>query len=228
LRSVGHAGSRGGHDGVTDESARPELAALRLGDSPGRWHELGFTVAGSSVWLGGIELELAGGAHGISGWRLRGLGPAATIDGLETAVEPPPAGAPPPAAPHANGAIGLDHVVITTPDFDRTAASLARAGMPLRRVRDAPGGFRQGFRRLGPAILELVEARDGSAPPDAPPGPARFWGLVVVVTDLDALAERLGDQLGPPKDAVQPGRRIATLRQSAGLGEAVAFMTPEG
>jgi hypothetical protein len=209
---------------VTSDSARPELAALRLGDSPGRWHELGFTVAGLSVWLGGIELELAAGRDGISSWRLRGIGPAASIDGLQTEVESPPTAAPPAAAPHANGAIGLDHVVVTTPDFDRTAALLAQAGMPLRRVREAPGGFRQGFRRLGPAILELVEARDGSAPT----GPARFWGLVVIVADLDALGDRLGDHLGRAKDAVQPGRRIATLRQSAGLGEAVAFMTPEG
>jgi sensor domain CHASE-containing protein len=77
------------------------------------------------------------------------------------------------------------------------------------------------FRRLGPAILELVEAID------APAGPARFWGLVVVVTDLEALAARLGDRLGSIRDAVQPGRRIATVRESAGLGQAVAFMSPE-
>ena len=48
----------------------------------------------------------------------------------------------------------------------------------------------------------------------------------MVVSDLDALAERLGDDLGTPRDAVQSGRRIATLRESAGLGVPVAFMTP--
>jgi hypothetical protein len=90
----------------------------------------------------------------------------------------------------------------------------------LRRIRDA-GGFRQGFRRLGPAILELVETVD------APAGPARFWGLTLIASDLDALAERLGDRLRPIKDAVQPGRRIATLDRSAGLRTNVAFMTPE-
>jgi len=92
--------------------------------------------------------------------------------------------------------------------------------MPLKRIRDG-GGFRQGFRRVGPAILELVETKG------SPSGPARFWGLVVVVENLDALAERLGEQLGSIRDAVQPGRRIATLRGSAGLGEAVAFLSPE-
>ena len=101
-----------------------------------------------------------------------------------------------------------------------------RLGEPGRGIvgwvlRGVAGGFRQGFRRLGPAILELVQARD------APPGPARFWGLVVVVTDLERLARDLGDRLGPVHAAVQPGRRIATLRPSAGLLQAVAFMDPE-
>ncbi len=100
--------------------------------------------------------------------------------------------------------------------------------MPLRRIRvvggdprEDPAAFRQGFRRLGPAILELVEAKR------APAGPARFWGLVVIVDDLEALAERLGSQVSPPKPAVQPGRRIASLRASAGLSPRVAFMDPE-
>jgi hypothetical protein len=93
--------------------------------------------------------------------------------------------------------------------------------MPLRRIRDA-GGFRQGFRRLGPAILELVEATDAD-----PAGPARFWGFVVIVADLQALKERLGERLSDPKPAVQPGRHIATLRKTAGLGQPVAFMDPE-
>jgi hypothetical protein len=92
--------------------------------------------------------------------------------------------------------------------------------MPLRRIIDA-AGFRQGFRRVGPAILELVEAREMAA------GDARFWGLTMIASDLDALAERLGDRLRAVKAAVQPGRRIATLDRSAGLTPHVAFMTPE-
>jgi hypothetical protein len=201
-------------------AARPELAALRVADPPERWQALGFTVAGSSLRVGGIELELNAPGEGIVGWRVRTAEPVGEVDGLPTelAGPPPPADA---AQPHRNGAIGIDHVVVITPEFDRTAAALAGAGMELRRVREAPGGFRQGFRRLGPAILELVEARG------ADPGPARFWGLVVIVEDLDALARRLGDHLGEAKEAVQPGRRIATLKASAGLGEAVAFMSME-
>ena len=73
---------------------------------------------------------------------------------------------------------------------------------------------------LGPVILEVV-ARAG----EAGEGPASLWGFTVVVEDLDALAARLGDRLGPVKDAVQPGRRIATVRREAGLGVPLAFMS---
>lgn len=204
---------------MSDRTARAELAALCLGDSAERWEPLGFSVVGGVVPLGGVQLELGGAGEGIVGWRLRGVEGLPEIDGLPTHTAPARKILTPPE--HPNGAIALDHVVVRTPNFERTAAALASAGMPLRRVREAPDGIRQGFRRLGPAILELVEARD------AREHAARFWGLVVIVRDLDALAERLGEQLGTLKDAVQPGRRIATLRASAGLGEAVAFMSPE-
>jgi hypothetical protein len=134
---------------------------------------------------------------------------------IDESVDKVEAGADP--GEHPNGAIALDHVVILTPDFDRTAAALADRRMPLRREAER-NGARQGFRRLGPAIMEIVQAPDGDT---------RFWGLVAIVSDLDALCERLGDDLGEPRPAVQPGRRIATLRRSAGLGPAIAFMDPE-
>jgi glyoxalase/bleomycin resistance protein/dioxygenase superfamily protein len=189
------------------------LADLWIADAPERWEALGFSVNDGVVALGGVTLRLGADGRGIVAWAIEGV-PAGEIDGLTTNLASPP---PEPKA-HANGAIGLDHVVITTPDFDRTRNALEQAGMPLSRVDGT-----MGFKRLGPAILELVQASD----PAHPEGPARFWGLVVVVGDLEALAQRLGDHLGDIKKAVQPGRRIATLRPSAGLSEAVAFMDPE-
>jgi hypothetical protein len=172
--------------------------------------------------VGDVSLELGAAGHGIVSWRLRGVDRRLdSIDGLPTEVENGRAACSVAAASHPNGAVGIDHVVVLTSDFDHTARELRAAGMPLRRVRQAAPGVRQGFRRVGPAILELVEA------PEAEPAATRFWGLVVIVADLDALAARLGDQLGAIKPAVQPGRQIATLRRSAGLGEAVAFMSPE-
>ncbi len=192
----------------------PELLGLRLGDAPERWRALGFTVEDGVCALGGVALELGGPGRGVTGWSVTGL--ESEVDGLPVA----PQGALRPDARHANGAVALDHVVVTTPDFERTARALEAAGMALRRTVTGPEGSRMGFRRLGPAILELVEVAG------ADPGPARFWGLVVIVEDLEALAGRLGDGLGEIHDAVQPGRQIATLRRSAGLGQAVAFMSP--
>jgi hypothetical protein len=189
------------------------LAALQIADPPDRWAALGFGVDNDRLHLGEVELQLGLPGEGIVAWA---LDPAvAEIDGLPVMVTPPLIA----ANEHPNGAIGLDHVVIATPDFDRTAHAFDRAGLPFRRIRDA-GSFRQGFRRLGLVILEVVEART------APPGPARFWGLVVIVSDLTALASRLTEHLGPVKPAVQPGRHIATLRDSAGLATKVAFMDP--
>jgi hypothetical protein len=193
---------------------RPSLVALDLVDSAHAWEALGFAVAGDAIVLDGVALRLGAALPALA---IAGIDPRTDIDGLELRAPHAPQI---PSVPHSNGVLGIDHFVIVSPDFDRTAAALRDAALPLRRIRDA-GGFRQGFRRLGPAILELVETVD------APAGPARFWGLTLIASDLDALAERLGDRLRPIKDAVQPGRRIATLDRSAGLRTNVAFMTPE-
>lgn len=200
---------------------RPELAGLTIADAPERWQALGFTVAEGRLELGGIDVRLGAAGHGITGWTLRHAAVDSDLDGLATAVT----GDQETATPgHLNGALGIDHVVVTTPDFDRTAAALDTAGMPLRRIRDA-GTYRQGFRRLGPAILELVESKPSAE--TTPGGPARFWGLVVVVADLPALRERLSPHLSEIRDAVQPGRHIAALSAAAGLSPRVAFMDPE-
>lgn len=197
---------------------RAELAALQIADPAEAWDAVGFTVSKDGVVvIGGVELWLEAAGRGITGWTLRRISLHHDVDGLPTGVTTDP---PPPETPHLNGAVAIDHVVVTTPDFDRTSAALSAAGIPLRRVRDA-GGFRQGFRRLGPAILEIVEA------PKMPIGPARFWGLVVVVADLAGLRARLAPHVGEIREAVQPGRHIATLEKGAGLSPRIAFMDPE-
>ena len=203
----------------------PELVELAIADPPQRWAELGFDVdEHGNMDIGGVRLRLSGeDGHrgqggGITAWSLVRVNAMGSIDGLPTPV--PRVLRPPPFKTHPNGATGIDHLVILSSSLDRTAAALARAGVELKRSQDSERG-RMGFRRLGPAILEVVQ-RDDLEGDDA-----RFWGLAVVVISLEELAERLGDRLGPIGPALQAGRRIATLRGDAGISVPLAFMSPE-
>jgi hypothetical protein len=181
------------------------------------WERAGFAIERSATQVGAVGIRFVDG-QGILGWRLSTTTPV-EIDGLPVS---PPADGTGPAGPHPNGATHIDHVVVLTPDLERTTSALAEFAIDRRRVREAEtddGLLRQGFFRLGEVILEAV------AHPRVEDGPARFWGITFAVEDLDASAELLGDHLGSTHDAVQPGRRIATVRPSAGLGLPVALIS---
>ena len=195
---------------------------LTVGGAVEPWRQLGLVVDHDGmVPLFGTGIRIIGDATpGLRGWALSGgeTGASGDIDGLPTEHVPAPA---PRFAEHPIGAIGLDHVVIVTDDLERTALAIAAAtGAPCKRIREV-GDLRQGFHRIGSLVVEVVE-RSG-----LPVGPATFWGLVLNVEDLDVAVDQLGpDLIGSAKDAVQPGRSIATVRNSAGLGMPVALMTP--
>jgi hypothetical protein len=199
---------------------KPQIEQLTLGGDPFRWLEAGFNVGADSMRVGSVRLEFAPG-EGILGWRLAGA--AREIDGLPVAG--PAAEDPATGGAHPNGATQIDHLVVFTSDLERTTVALGDTGVERRRVREVESGdgpLRQGFFRLGEVILEVVEhAR-------VEPGPARFWGITFAVADLDACAELLGERLGSIRDAVQPGRRIATMRRGAGLGLPVALISASG
>lgn len=205
--------------------ARAQIGELRLSDDPERWRALGFRVDDGLTRVGTVTIRFVSDDRpGLLEWTLRGV-EADDIDGLPTR---PSGDGPLGEAPvHANGALLLDHVVVNTPDLERTTRALEAAGIERRRVRDIGEGedaVRMGFFRLGEVILEVVESRESRSEPDAP---ARFWGLVVIVDNLDEFAQGAGEALGDVRDAVQPGRRIATVKPAAGLSLPVAFMTPE-
>jgi catechol 2,3-dioxygenase-like lactoylglutathione lyase family enzyme len=206
----------------------PTVGEIVLAADGSAWRRADFDVDGEVVRVGTVELRLAGT---VAGRRIVSLGlhPAIgsdELDGLPIArSDAPPAGDP--APPHPNGVVRIDHVVAFTPDLDRTVVAAQALGLDLRRVRDEPapaGSPRQAFFRLGELILEVAQAPAGSRL--APGDPARFYGLAFVVEDVDATVASLGDLVGEPRDAVQPGRRIATVRREAGLGLPVALMTP--
>jgi catechol 2,3-dioxygenase-like lactoylglutathione lyase family enzyme len=208
--------------------AAATIDELTLADEAAAWERLGFTVSDGCVRLGGVRLRMSGQGDGagILGWSLRGL-KSTELDGLPTRPSERPAADG--AAAHPNGALGLDHVVAMSPDLDRSVAALQAAGLDLRRVREEPtaaGAPRQAFFKLGEEILEVVQIpEEALARAGGRDGPAFFWGLALTVSDLDAVVGQLGEDAGSVRAAVQPGRRIATLRRSAGLGVPVALMS---
>ena len=201
---------------------------LTVADAPESWAALGFEVDGDTCTVGDVRIRLAGteAGKGLTGWSLRGV-EGGELDGLPTvrSDRPPPGEQP----EHANGIAAIDHVVAISSDLDRTVAALQAAGLDLRRIREEPtpaGAPRQAFFRLGAVILEAVQAPEDAIERTGGDRPAFFWGLAFVAPDLDSTVAGLGDRVGEVRPAVQPGRRIATLRRSAGLSVPVALMTP--
>jgi catechol 2,3-dioxygenase-like lactoylglutathione lyase family enzyme len=190
---------------------------IRVGDSPDAWRAAGFTVDGDICVIDAVRIRLRGSGTGITDWTLRGIpDDVADIDGVPTASSSAASGH---AAIHTNGVTRIDHVVLMTPDLRRTTAALNERGLHIRRERDA-GKFRQAFLKLGDVILEVV------GPQEPGPGASHLWGLTFCVDDIDETAAFLGDRIGRVKDAVQPGRRITTLRgEPIGISPAVAFMS---
>lgn len=173
----------------------PALTRLDLVAGVDAWRAVGFDVDGEALVVGTVVIRF------VAGERDGIVG--WELDGAPVA---------PRDDPHPNGAVEIDHVVLMTPDLDATNDDLAQQGFELRRTRDAGRGTTQAFYRFanGP-ILEVV----GPVPTIER---QHLWGVVFDTTDLDALP-------WPSKDAVQPGRRIATVSKEARLGTAVAFMS---
>ena len=199
----------------------PVLAEIRVAADPAAWAAAGFSVAGDSCRVGGVELRFVAGGGGIVDWALTEV-KTAGVDGLPTRLGAEDGSQ---VDTHPNGVVEIDHLVVLTPSLERTIECFEAIGVGLRRIREGETGmgpYRQAFFRLGRPILEVVEAADM-----AEGDPARFWGITFTTTALDAAAELLGDKLGRVKDAVQPGRRIATVRKEARLGLPVALISPK-
>ena len=201
------------------------LVGLDICDPPERWAALGFAVGSDGrVGCDGVTVTLgvAPPGRGIAGWTLAGVSVDGDLDGLSTRAVPggEPRWIPAARAMHPNGAVGIDHVVVTTPRFDAFAAELDQYGLPLRRIAEVRGRA-MGFRRLGAVILEVVHAPDADA--------TAFWGVTFAMAGRDALDSLAADNrlVGEPRPAVQPGRRITTVSREAGLSTRVAFIDPE-
>lgn len=214
----------------------PALRSLIIGDTAAAWLAGGFQVIhrhgrARSV-LGGVEIELVGpdDGRGILGWRFADTDVPASIDGITTLRAAEPAATDEllhekDEPTHTNLASHVDHVVMMTPDLERTIEAMQTAGFEPRRIRDVPGSEpprQQVFFWAGESIIELVGPVDPTGD-----GPATLWGLALTCADLDAAYEAMDGRLGPPKAAVQPGRRIATLRtRDLDISTPIALLSP--
>lgn len=183
-----------------------------VADAADAWERAGFTVDdGSLCQVGGVAVRLIGRDRGtgIVGWSLGGL-PNATVDDVDGVPTTVPSGAASAPVRHPNGVVAIDHVVLTSPNLSRTVEALGTIGVQPRRTRDAELGgrpIRQVFFRMGEVIVEVVGSPDATGE-----GPSTLWGITYTVADIDATESFFGDRTAPVKDAVQPGRRITTLR----------------
>lgn len=211
-----------------------QLRSIVVGEEAASWEAAGFNVVDDIVTVGSVTVECRGDGDDRSRWGLVGDGRLVTVDGIS--VERGGAAALA-GVEHPNRVVDLDHIVARSPDLDRTTAMLENLGIECRRIRDVPGGgsrasmaIQQRFFRMPTGepdsgtstIIELVGPRE---PTEG--GPATIWGLACVVDDIDAASAYLGDLCGEPQDAVQPGRRIATVRtRDVGIRLTLALMTP--
>jgi hypothetical protein len=198
---------------------------ILVADPPEAWTRAGFTVGGDgSCRVGDVQIRLNGHdrGSGIVGWSLRGLPLSLNdIDGIPTQSSGAPPGEP---ATHANGVTAIDHIVLLSPDLQRTVESLTAVGVQPRRERDAELGgrpIRQIFFRFGGVVIEVV-----GSPDSASAGPSTLWGITYVVADIGATATFFGASTSAVKPAVQPGRRITTLRhQEFGMSVRTAMIS---
>jgi len=192
----------------------PQLSGVAVPDPTSSWIEAGFSVDSGRVRIGDFVVALDQPTDRTA-W---GFEPplVAAIDGIpECDVTP----APP--ATHPNGAVGVDHVVVTSSDLGRTTAALEAVGIALRRSRSL-GDREQRFFWAGTTIIEMVGPSTAEGHTHA-----SIWGLALVSNDLEASKERLGPLLSDPRPAVQPGRSIAAIRtRELGISVTIALMTP--
>lgn len=207
------------------------IEALEIADPPEAWAAAGFSVDDDAVCrVGTVRLRLVGRERGtgIVGWSLRGVAlrgvepGTCEVDGIPTTVSGASQAQP---ASHPNGVTSLDHLVLLSPDLDRTKVALGDLGLEPRRERDGELGgaaIRQVFYRLGAVILEVV-----GSPGTSSGEPSSLWGITYVSEDIDASAAFFAEKASPVKEAVQPGRRITTVRhRDLGMSVRTALISP--
>ncbi len=139
---------------------------------------------------------------------------------------------PPPAslcAAEPAAVMGLDHVVIRTPDPERAAALYgARLGLDLRLDRSNPEwGARLMFFRCGDLIVEVAHDLGAGISSE----PDRLWGLSWRVSDAESARGRLraaGFDVSDVRRGRKPGTRVFTVRDKTCGVPTLVLESPDG
>ncbi len=112
----------------------------------------------------------------------------------------------------------IDHVVLLVPDIDAAVDTLGRIHLTPR-LRMEVSGRPAAFFRVGP-VLEVIQA---------PVRETSLYGIALATTrSLESLSltwKSRGLEVGTVKPAIQPGRRIMTVK---GLDAGLAIMSADG
>jgi len=205
-----------------------QLMEIKLSEDALPWERIGFDIlrenSTQSILIGKTKLcfETTDAVEGITSVHVEGI--KKNVDSLKfnpttlttSKIE---------ASFHPNRIERIDHLVVTTPDSDKTTKALVEAGITLSGIRtfgNYPNQTRQSFFWLGDVILELVGPHQV-----AKAGNPLFWGLALVSSDIKETVNYLGDLCTPLKDAIQPGRQITTVKtRDLAIGVPIAIMSP--
>ncbi|KAJ3009360.1 UNVERIFIED_CONTAM: hypothetical protein HDU68_002739 [Siphonaria sp. JEL0065] len=220
------------------------LVQLFIADSAAAWTSAGFHVSPNNiVTVGNITITLLGndnwnGKGGIVAWAFEArndpvhadtvllldslhtqiINPLTTASSCNNATTTPP-------VIHPNRVVGIDHIVITSPNLLKTVAVFATLGLRPKRI---VGDHQMIFFKSGDVVIELIHGIPQFSNVEAQVlKETRFWGITFTTSDFDETVRVLGPLVKTPKDAVQGrGRRIVTLiHQNAGISVNTAFVS---
>ena len=167
-------------------------------------------LAPSEISDGHSIHEATGGERRWRRYRI----PDEKMAGTKSFILEPTSGDVEKAAHEAGCVTDLDHLVINTPNPERTVATYgARLGLHLALDRTAEQwNTRFLFFRLGGLTLEIINRLDQSADVD---GPDSIWGLTWATDDLELAQKRLiaaGIEVREIRKGRKPGSRVFTVR----------------
>lgn len=196
---------------MTAKGPRLTSLAYRSDDIQGDHHLSKRRGLGPSDISDGQSVDAGSGAE--RRWKRYRI-PDEKMAGIKSFVLEPTVGEMPPVSHVVGSVTELDHLVINTPNPDRTVATYGgRLGLHLALDRTAEQwNTRFLFFRLGGLTLEIINRLDQASDAD---GPDTIWGVTWATDDLELAHSRLvaaGRDVSEIRAGRKPGSRVFTVR----------------